>query len=62
MEFVDLVCEGISCNILLKSQLKLGYDALMKGDFESDVGDRDGFSKPALDLEDPEFLWISYLE
>ena len=62
MEFVDLVCEGISCNILLKSQLKLGYDALMKDDFESDIRDGYGFSKPALDLEDPEFLLIFCLE
>ena len=56
------MCEGISGHILLKSQLKLGYYALMKSNFESDVGDRDRLSEPTLDLENSEFLWIFYLE
>ena len=62
MELIDLVCEGICGYIALKSQLKLGYDTLVKSNFKSDVRDRDRFGEPALDLEDPEFLWIFYLE
>ena len=34
----------------------------MKGDSQSDTGDRDQLSEPTLDWENPEFLWIFYLE
>ena len=30
----------------------------MKYDFKSDIRDRNGFSEPIFDFEDPEFLWI----
>ena len=33
----------------------------MKYDFKSDIRDRNGFSEPIFDFEDPEFLWIFLL-
>ena len=61
MELVYLVCEGICGYIALKSQLKLSYDTFVKGNFQSDIGDRDRFREPTLDFKDPEFLWICLL-
>ena len=32
----------------------------MKGDFESDIRDRDRFSEPTLDFKDSELLWVCF--
>ena len=61
LKFIDLVCKGISRNIVLKCQLELGNNPLVKCNFKGYIRDWDRFSESTLDFEDPEFLWIFLL-
>ena len=61
MEFIDLVCEGISGHIILESQLELSDNSFMEGNFQCDIGNGNRFREPTLDFEDPKLLWIFFL-